>query len=112
MPIGWKTITIREEVFNNLAKKHSQSKTDKKISPWTSDYLDLVMKKDELIHRYAPSLEIIGEPSDVMHIKNHKNGKIVEIRINKKGELQCTDDDPIYLHFAWSLPELAKLKHD
>lgn len=110
MPEGWKTITIREEVFDRISKKHNESKTSLKISPWVSDYLAMNLEKDDLVHKYAPFLEVIGEPSDVLYIKDHKKGKIVEVRINKKGELKSTDENPIYLQFAWALPELVKLK--
>ena len=68
------------------------------------------IEKDELLRKRAPSLELIAEPSDVMYIKNHKDGKIIEIRIGKNGKLVANDDDPIYLQFAWALPEISKLK--
>ena len=110
MPEGWKTITIKEEVFDKMLIKHKDSETSQKPSPWVSDYLLMNFEKDDLLKQQAPSLELIAEPSDVMYIKNHKDNKIVEIRIGKNGKLVANDDDPIYLQFAWALPEISKLK--
>ena len=112
MPEGWKTITIKEEVFDKLTKKYDGSKTSQKISPWISDLVLMNLEKDELLHKYAPFLEVIGEPNsgDTLYIKNHKENKIVEIKMNKNYKLECSDDDPIYLQFAWALPELVNLQ--
>lgn len=101
------TVEIYKENYDYF-RDHAQ-KYKRETKDYINEILELNVEKDKMLQKYAPGLEVIGVPNEVLYIKDHKQDKIVEIRM-KNGKLYCTDEDPIYLQFAWALPELSKLK--
>lgn len=101
------TVEIYKENYQYF-KEHAIKKK-REIKEYINEILELNVKKDEMLQKYILHIEKIGVTNDVLYIKDHKKNKIIEVRI-MDGELSCSDNDPIYLQFAWALPELGRLK--
>ena len=100
------TVEIYKENYNYF--KENAIKNKRETKEYINEILELNVEKDKMLQIHTPSLEMIGVSNQVLYIKDNRKNKIVEIRMSE-GRLFCTDDDPIYLQFAWALPELAKL---
>ena len=112
MPEGWKTLTIREEVYNKINEFHQKQQTPVKFNPWVSDYLLMSIEKDEFLKEYAPFLSKIGIEGNRITIRDDKTKKYADVYL-KDHSLFCeldNSDSCIHVRFALALPELSLLK--
>lgn len=110
MPIGYKTLSIKEEVFGRAQKLYKQKKTQLNFSPWVSEYLLMAIEKDEFLKDYAPYLSYVGESDNVMFIKDEKKGRVPEVSL-KNNKLHCNLDGPDceHIHYVLALTDLGKI---
>lgn len=111
---GFKTITIKEHIFNKYHDLYRKAKKEKKLQEGTSfsgfvtNMLQDTLTKYEASVRYAPFLEEIAIEQDRVILKDNKRDRIAEVMI-RNGELQCLLDeraDCIHVGFVYSLPEV------
>jgi hypothetical protein len=119
MPLakGAQNITIRAEVFaklkQKLVEKQQRNALDenKKIGSFVNDLLVDVLEKDEFLSVMMPYYSPIGIHDNVLFIRDEKNKKVAEIYL-KDHMLYCDLDqtqDCEHIHFAYAIPEVAKL---
>lgn len=104
-----KLISIGGNTSEKLTKRFEDEKPKVSFAEWVTEYLQVNLEKDDFLRTYAPNLHKIGITDNILYLKDSKKNKVIEIRMSN-GNLESNDDDPIYLQFAWALPELAKLK--
>jgi hypothetical protein len=116
---GFKTITVKEHIFNKYYELYKKAKNKRpKAGEGTTSFSGFVtimmqetMDKYEIFARYAPFLEKIAIEQDRVIIKDNKRDRIAEV-IVRNGELQCLLDDKtdcIHIGFVYSLPEIYTL---
>jgi len=103
-----KLVSISEEASEKLTKLYKETEPKISFAEWVTEYILINLEKDEFLRRYAPNISKIGITDNILYLKDSKENKIVEI-VMKNGKLTSSDDNPIYLQFAWALPELVKL---
>ncbi len=103
-----KLVSIGEEVLDKLSVLWEKSDPKPTFAEWVNGYLLVSLEKDEFLRKYAPNISKIGITDNVLTRKDSKKKKYIEIRM-VNGKLTSNDNDPIYLQFAWALPELVKL---
>lgn len=109
---GYKTLSIKEEIFNKIEIKYNKLAPKESITSWVSDYLLMNIEKDEFLKEYAPFLEKIGINDNRLTIRDSKTNKLTDVFLKNK-KLFCSldeSDDCLHIHYVLALPELAKLK--
>lgn len=109
---GYKTLSIKEEVFNKAEKQFNEKNIKESFSSWISEYLLLNLEKDEFVKNYAPFLSKIGIEGNRITIRDEKKDKLTDVYF-KNNQLYCNLDeatDCIHIHYVLCLPELARLK--
>ena len=120
MPLakGSKNITLRVGLTPRLQKKHREelrkrpNKTDKTLIGYTNDLLSDVLDKDDFLKMYAPYISVIEVVDNVLYLKDSKLDRTVEIYC-KDNKLYCNTDkkfDCKHIHYAFAIPEIARLK--
>lgn len=105
-------MTVKEEIYNVLLEYHRKSNTNLKFNPWVSEYLLLNIEKDDFLKRYAPHIEKMSLQGNILLLKDHKRNQYAEIEY-KDNTVWCRLDESdscIHVHYAFALPELARLK--
>jgi hypothetical protein len=112
---GFKTITVKEHIFNKYhelykkAKKEHRLKENTSFSGFVTSMMQETMAKYEAFAKHAPFLEKIAIEQDRVIIKDNKRDRIAEVMV-RNGELQCLLDekktDCIHIGFVYSLPEI------
>jgi len=119
MPLakGAQNITIRAEVITKIKKKFIEKQQrnvldeSKKIGSFVNDLLIEVLEKDEFLSIMMPYYSLIGIQDNILFIKDEKSKKIAEVYL-KDLTLYCELDesqDCEHIHFAYAIPEVAKL---
>ena len=103
------TVEIIKEVYDQYKKQAMEQKQS--VRSFINETLQIHLEKSEALQMYAPYLEFIGCNGDILYIKDHKKDVVVEIRMKNK-KLYSNRNDPVYLQFAWALPELTKLQNE
>lgn len=104
-----KLMSIGEEVSDKLNKLYEKADPKPTFAEWVTDYLLISLEKEEFLQKHAPNISKIGITDNILYLKDSKENKVVEIT-TKNGKLVSSDDNPIYLQFAWALPDVVKLK--
>lgn len=111
---GFKTITVKEHIFNKYyelykrAKKEHRLKENTSFSGFVTSMMQETMAKYEAFAKHAPFLEKFAIEHDRVIIKDNKRDRIAEVMV-RNGELQCLLDektDCIHIGFVYSLPEI------
>jgi hypothetical protein len=112
---GFKTITVKEHVFNKYYELYKKAKKERKVGEGTSfsgfvtSMMQETMAKYEAFSKHAPFLEKIAIEQDRVIIKDNKRDRIAEVMV-RNGELQCLLDekktDCIHIGFVYALPEV------
>jgi hypothetical protein len=111
---GFKTITVKEHIFNKYhelykkAKKEHRLKENMSFSGFVTSMMQETMAKYEAFAKHAPFLEKFAIEQDRVIIKDNKLDRIAEVMV-RNGELQCLLDektDCIHIGFVYSLPEI------
>ena len=112
---GFKTITVKEHVFNKYYELYKKAKKKRKVGEGTSfsgfvtSMMQETMAKYEAFAKHAPFLEKIAIEQDRVIIKDNKRDRIAEVMV-RNGELQCLLDekktDCIHIGFVYALPEV------
>jgi hypothetical protein len=111
---GFKTITVKEHIFNKYhelyekAKKERRLKENMSFSGFVTSMMQETMTKYEAFAKHAPFLEKFAIEQDRVIIKDNKRDRIAEVMV-RNGELQCLLDektDCIHIGFVYSLPEI------
>jgi hypothetical protein len=103
------TVEIFKETYDtmkaNATKKH-----------WsTKDYINNVLleaiERDKFLYSYAPSLSKVGYEGNILFIRDAKLGKTTEISLRDRSLYcnVCNSKDCVHIHYAFALPEMAKL---
>ena len=110
MPKGYKTLSIKEEIYNRVYRFYGQKKRPLDFSPWLSELLLMIIEKDEFMKRYAPYLNVIGIEQNVMFIKDNKKSGVVEVSL-KNNKLHCNLDglDCEHIHYALLISDFGKI---
>ena len=111
---GFKTITVKEHVFNKYYELYKKAKKEHKVgegisfSSFVTNMMQETMTKYEAFVKHAPFLEKIAIEQDRVIIKDNKRDRIAEVMIRNQ-ELQCLLDektDCIHIGFVYALPEV------
>jgi hypothetical protein len=113
---GFKTITVKEHIFNKYHELYKKAKKERRLmkentsfSGFVTSMMQETMAKYEAFTRHAPFLEKIAIEQDRVIIKDNKRDRIAEVMV-RNGELQCLLDekktDCIHIGFVYSLPEI------
>jgi hypothetical protein len=84
------------------------------IKDYINQILELVIKKNEFLERYAPYLSVDGFNDNVIRLvdSNPKYKKtFIEVEV-KNHQLFCqahNKTDCVHCHFVWAIPEVANL---
>ncbi len=111
---GFKTITVKEHIFNKYYELYKKAKKEHKVSEglsfssFVTSMMQETMAKYEAFVKHAPFLEKIAIEQDRVIIKDNKRNRIAEVMIRNQ-ELQCLLDekaDCIHIGFVYALPEV------
>ena len=111
---GFKTITVKEHIFNKYYEIYKKAKKEHKVresisfSGFITSMMQETMAKHEAFVKYAPFLEKIAVEQDRVIIKDNKRDRIAEVIVRNQ-ELQCLLDektDCIHIGFVYALPEV------
>ena len=111
---GWKSLTITEELYNRLYQRwKEENKPLIPFTPWASQYILENLEEDELLRRYAPSLQFIGTHGDTIDIADHFINRIVEVQVVPEGKFlycrHCGRDDCLHVGFCFAIREVNKI---
>ena len=102
-------ISITEEKYKIFEKGYKESKSPKKMPAWILDTMLMDIEKSKLLKEYAPYIEKISV-EDTVVLRDSKLKRIVEVSYKKFWCDVCQEQSCPHIHFALTLPELAKLK--
>lgn len=111
---GFKTITVKEAIFNKYYSHYKKREGELKakgisFSAFVTGLMREAMIKHETFLKYAPFIEKIAMEDDRVILKDNKQDRIAEVMI-KDGQLQCLLDEEktecIHIGFVYSLPEI------
>src|SRR3712207_3613980 len=95
---GFKTITVKEHVFNKYYELYKKVKKGNKVgegisfSSFVTGMMQETMAKYEAFVKHAPFLEKIAIEQDRVIIKDNKRNRIAEVMVRNQ-ELQCLLDE-------------------
>lgn len=81
----------------------------------TKEYINSVLmeaiERDKFLQTYAPNLSKVGYQDNMLFIRDAKQGKTAEIYLKDKVLYcgLCESKDCIHIHYAFALPEVAKM---
>ena len=110
---GFKTITVKEAVFNKYYFHYKKRKDELKakgisFSGFVTGLMEETILKHEAFLKHAPFLQKIAIEDDRVILKDNKRDRIAEVII-RNGELQCLLDektDCVHIGFVYALPEI------
>ena len=108
---GKEVVTV--EIFKETYEAMKTIATKKRWS--TKDYVNTVLleaiERDRFLQLYAPSLSKVGYEDDTLFIRDAKLGKTAEIYLRDRSLYcnVCNSKDCVHIHYAFALPEMAKL---
>ena len=108
---GKEVITV--EIFKETYDTMKAIATKKHWS--TKDYINNVLleaiERDKFLYSYAPSLSKVGYEDNILFIRDAKLGKTAEISLQDRSLYcnVCNSKDCVHIHYAFALPEMAKL---
>jgi len=113
---GFKSYSIREDLYNSLQKKFEQEKSSlrkKGVTSFSAFLTYLMNQKFEstLLKDHNPMLEKVKIVSNTIILKDNIKNRVVELKI-KKGKIFCEFDkktDCIHVGFVYSLPEIYEI---
>lgn len=104
------TVDIYQETYNLL--KAEAKKQRYPVVKYINDMLAMNVEKDQFLREYAPGWEVRRPmEEDRITFINAKTREFAEVFV-RDGELRCSLDestDCIHTHYAWALPEVARL---
>ncbi|GIU72418.1 MAG: hypothetical protein KatS3mg003_1897 [Candidatus Nitrosocaldaceae archaeon] len=110
---GWKTVLMREEVYERFRENYEQHKPKikKTFTGWLNEYLIEVIEGRAEIMRKAPALEFVGIMSDgSIAIKDHFEDKLIEVEPHGDKRLlycrYCEKDDCLHVGFCFAIREV------
>jgi len=117
---GFKTLTIKENLYNKLMSMYEEAVSTKKtqapFTTWVSDYILEKTEEDELLRRHAPFLSFIGTYENVVHIADYLENRIVEVAFYDQGIGKkimhcryCERDDCLHVGFCFAIREVNKI---
>ncbi len=112
-----KLVNLTPELTRRLERNWEEKKKKKPETPakWGTFVQQLIvdtLDKEDFLSRIAPGFESLGIHNNILFIKDSKRNGTAEIYL-KDSELYCEMDKSVdcdHIHFAWALPELAKLQ--
>jgi hypothetical protein len=102
-----------KEIFKETYDTMKANATKKHWS--TKDYINNVLleaiERDKFLYSYAPSLSKVGYEDNILFIRDAKLGKTAEISLRDRSLYcnVCNSKDCVHIHYAFALPEMAKL---
>lgn len=104
------TVDIYKENYDIL--KETADKERLPIVQYINNMLALNIEKDRFLRQYAPGWEVQRPiEGDRIAFLNTKTRQFADVFV-RDGELRCALDkstDCIHTHYAWALPELARI---
>ena len=101
-------VDIVKEVYDIYKEK--SSKLGQTAKTYINELLRMEIEKREMMRLHASHLELMGCGEHVLYIKDRKKNIIVEVGVNDDGGIRCNYSNPLYLEFAYSLPEIVKIR--
>lgn len=103
------TVEIFKETYD-LMKAVAEKKR------WnTKEYINTVLRdaieRQKFLHAYAPYLLRVGHEGNILFIRDSKMRKTAEIHLRDRSLFCsiCESRDCTHIHYAFALPEIAKL---
>lgn len=81
----------------------------------TKEYINSVLteaiERDKFLQTYAPNLSKVGYQDNILFIRDAKAGKTADVFLKDKVLYcgLCSSKDCIHIHYAFALPEVAKM---
>ncbi|MEM2140999.1 hypothetical protein [Nitrososphaera sp.] len=81
----------------------------------TKEYINSVLaeaiERDRFLQTYAPNLSRVGYQDNILFIRDAKVGKTADIFLKDRVLYcgLCESKDCIHIHYAFALPEVAKM---
>ena len=105
-------ISTSPEKYHMLEDSWTESGSEKTLSGWILETMMMEFEKKGLMKSYAPFLSKKSVDGNSVVIRDEKLHRLVEVTYRNK-KFWCDQDEKdccIHVHFALTLPELAKLK--
>ncbi len=120
---GWKSILIREGIYNKLQEKYIKVVEREKniieeqltsFTYWVNNYLLDVIEEDELLSKYAPALSFIGVEGNTIFIKDDLKDRIVEVKAYVMPTKilwceECNSSDCLHVGFSFAIKEVNRI---
>ena len=114
---GWKSLTIKEEVFNKVYERYKREDNPFiAFAAWVSQYLLEKIEEDDFLAKYAPGLSFIAAEGNTVFIKDWFIDRIVEVEIHDQGIgkrflycRHCERDDCLHVGFCFAIREVNKI---
>jgi hypothetical protein len=117
---GWRRLVKRggkEVITVEIFKQtYDTMKTNAEKLKWnTKEYINSILaeaiERDRFLQTYAPSLSKVGYQDNILFIRDAKAGKTADVFLKDKVLYcgLCESKDCIHIHYAFALPEVAKM---
>ena len=105
-------LTVKNEVYDKIAKIFNKEKSDKSFTQWISDQLTMIIEKEEFLKFYAPHLTKVTIQNCSIILRDDNLKRLVEVTYRKNRFLCDVDkkDCCVHIQFVLALPEIGKFK--